>query len=89
MLPGGPGEPPPPSRAVNNGGISSSFNKLIKFSTRASIERETLQNGKESVFPGKQARVATVFPGGNGGVVLGEPEVRPALGVAPFALSFK
>ena len=89
MLPGGPGDPPPPSRAVNKGGISSSFNKLIRFSTRSSIDRDTLQNGKESVFPGKQARVATVFPGGNGGVVLGEPEVRPAEGVTPFVLSFK
>ena len=45
IFPAGPGLPPPPSLAVNNAGISSGFNRLIKLSTLSSSVSDVLQNG--------------------------------------------
>ena len=88
-LPGGPGDPPPPSRAVISGGISSGFNKLMRLSTLSSIVSDVLQKGKWSVTPGRQARVFFVESGDGPGVEAGVPDTRSAAGVVVAVLSLR
>ena len=48
MLPGGPGESPPPSRAVSSAGISSALSLETRSLTRSSMGSLVSQNGNWS-----------------------------------------
>mmetsp|Transcript_59414 Transcript_59414/g.98485 ORF Transcript_59414/g.98485 Transcript_59414/m.98485 type:complete len:214 (+) Transcript_59414:1982-2623(+) len=60
IAPDGPGEPPPPSRAVSRGGISSKLIASIRLSTRSSIESVTSHQAFIRSKGGRQARVLMV-----------------------------